>query len=116
MEQLLILFALAVPPMLGFVLFGWWLRGRAEHRSPWPEHMRRLASLVLLAVLTVSCATDEPATTAPATTTTDRPAPTTDPARPRWCSFYDDWKRAGDTMASIDATNDSALAPDPRPG
>lgn len=37
MEQLLILFALAVPPMLwaaGCVPLGWGLRGRAEHKKP----------------------------------------------------------------------------------
>ena len=114
MEQLLILFALGVPSMLwtaGCVLLGRWLRGRADTTSPWPEHMRRLAPLVLLAVLAVGCATDESTTTAPATTTTTtvRPAPTTDPVRPRWCSFYDDWRQAGDTMASIERTHGSKV-------
>lgn len=73
--------------------------------------MRRFALLVLLAVLAVGCAADEPATTAPATTTTTtttvRPAPATEPARPRWCSHYDDWKQSGDTMASIERTHGS---------
>ena len=70
----------------------------------------RLAPLALLAALAVGCAIpDEPATTAPATTTTSRPAATTDTTRPRWCTFYDDWKQAGDTMTRLERQHGSKI-------
>ena len=74
----------------------------------------RLAPLVLLAALAVGCTSGPPEPPAPATTepaaTTTRPVATTEPARPRWCSSYDDWKQASDTMDSIGRTHGSKFA------
>lgn len=57
---------------------------------------------------------DPPTTTRTAatavTTTTARPATTTEAARPRWCNFYDRWKRASDTIDSIERRHGSSLA------
>ena len=74
--------------------------------------MPRLAPLILLAALVAGCTSGRAIPPAPVTrelaATTTRPA-TTEPLRPRWCSFYDDWKQAGDTMASIERTHGSSL-------
>ncbi|MXZ65321.1 MAG: hypothetical protein F4Z00_07185 [Acidimicrobiaceae bacterium] len=85
-----------------------------------PDKRRPKAWAVLVLILVAGFAalvvidlTDEPGTppppvaTQPATTT--RPTPTTDPPRPRWCSLYDGWKQAGDTMASIERTHGSKV-------
>ena len=92
--------------------------------------MRRLVPLVLLAALVVGCAssptpaTPPPLTTQPPTTTmsaaekAEREAAgeatkpllkelATTSNRPSWCSFYYDWKQAGDTMANIGRTHGS---------
>ncbi|MXW94342.1 MAG: hypothetical protein F4110_08515 [Acidimicrobiaceae bacterium] len=71
--------------------------------------MHRIAPLVVLAALAVGCASSQPAPAAPATTSTGRPAASTAPPRPGWCSLYDGWKQAGDTMASIERQHGSKV-------
>ena len=86
---------------------------------------QRLVGALLIALLVVggctsgtprpaapATTTAAPATTtaAPATTTTTTRPATTASARPRWCSLYDDWKQASDTIASIERQHGSSLA------
>lgn len=72
--------------------------------------MPRTVCAVVAVALAVGCATDEPAPAAPVTTTTVRPAATTEPSRSQWCSHYDAWKRASDEIDSIERRYGSEIA------
>ena len=72
--------------------------------------MPRTVCAVVAVLLAFGCDTGEPAPAAPVTTTTARPAETTEPSRPQWCNHYDAWKRASDEIDSIGRRYGSEIA------
>lgn len=85
-----------------------------QRRARWAFAVVVVGAIVALVLAGRWPSDDPPAATRTATsavtTTTARPATTTEAARPRWCSFYDRWKQASDTVASIERQYGSSLA------